>query len=162
MTLEERLNKAESTAKKALKEVAEARQMLEKAGPWSPNVKESYFYVHHNGIAWHVSETASFPHMEAGADLRRIASGNCFRTKQEAQEVATQRDFMTEYISAGDLETTDYGFVLWIDPLGKFERRQAKAGETARKFSTREKVDAFIEKWGGEAEVCQRLTMGWM
>jgi hypothetical protein len=152
MTPEERLNQAESTAKKALEEVAEARRML--VGPWVPKNNERYFYVYHTGIEWKTDWTCRAPSL--------IASGNYFQTREEAQEVATQRNFMTEYISAGDLETTDYGFVLWIDPLGKFERRQAKAGETARKFSTREKIDAFIEKWGGESEVVARLQKGWV
>lgn len=159
MNLEERLNSAESNAKKALEEVAEVRRMLEKAGPWRPKINEGFYFVINDGFEWRVR----YMHYISTGSETLIRAGNCYRTEQEAQDVATQRQFLDEDRSAGDLPPTEHGWTYTVtchgDGLARY-RTTNHAGQ--RKFSTPELLNVFIEKWGGEKAVAERLKRGWM
>ena len=162
MTPEERLNQAESTAKKALEEVAEARRMIEKARPWVPMTGEMYYAVENDGLEWCTCKTF-YESSNARKTEKLIAAGNCYRTEQEAEEVATQRQFLDEDRNAGDLPPTAHGWtytVSWHRDGLAIYRTTNHAGQ--RKFSTPEVLNAFIEKWGGESAVVARLQKGWV
>lgn len=160
MTPEERLNQAESTAMKALEEVAEARRMLKKAWPWVPERNQLYYYTRHTGVKWVANHYLFF---NDSSDNDLIAAGNCYRTEQEAEEVATQRNFMTEYLSAGDESPTADAFIFRVNFNGEaIYNRTMSTCFGARKFSTIEKLLAWAEKWGGESAVVARLQRGWV
>jgi len=159
MTPEERLNQAESTAKKALEEVADARRML--AGSWVPRQGEIYAFVFHYGVKWAANKTRYAFGFDT--DRGRIAVGNCYRTEQEAQEVATQRNFMTECLSAGDLAPDESGYMVWLNRRRNEIRIDWSYGwSSQRRFSKEMHAVAWVEKWGGESAVVARLTRGWV
>ena len=162
MTPEERLNQAESTAKKAIEEVAEVRRMLEKAGSWVPRYSEKFFYVFHDGARWGVTSVSYFNKNKAQCESF-IAAGNCYRTEQEAEEVATQRNFMTECLSAGDLAPNESGYMVWLNRRHNVIRTDWSYGWCPqRRFSKETHAVAWVEKWGGESAVVARLQKGWV
>lgn len=158
MTPEEKLNQAESTAKKALEEVAEARRMLEKSRPWRPKIVEGFYHVVNDGLEWRVRHM--FHNPTGSETLIRI--GNCYRTEQEAEGVATQRNFIIDRISAGGLAPHVGGFNFYLDRDGKLNYHYSVWPTVERKFSEAELCKTFIEKWGGEPAVVARLQRGWV
>ena len=91
-----------------------------------------------------------------------ITMGNCFRTEQEAQEVATQRQFLTELLSLGDKSPVESGHQIWLNRRhNRTEYNYSYGWSIDRRYSKKEDGQAFIEKWGGEKAVAERLARGW-
>lgn len=157
--IKDRLSKIES-------DTAETRKMLEKvetdaksAEPWRPIHNEPYYFVYHDGIRWLVRYETFV--RTCVSDAERIKAGNSFRTEAEALEVATHRQFLDEYRNAGDLAPDVEGWTYRVEAHGDFGVFHSSPCYGRRKFSTREKLNAFIEKWGGEKAVAERLSKGW-
>lgn len=157
--IKDRLSKIES-------DTAEARKMLEKAETgaksaesWRPKLGDVVFCVMHDGLKW---ACRNFRYYSVPWKDELVAAGNSFRTEAEALEVATQRQFITEYISAGDLAPTEKNaYTMWAYSDNELDYICSRFPTLERKFSTRELLNAFIEKWGGEKAVDERLSKGW-
>ena len=156
--IKDRLSKIES-------DTAEARKMLEKveteaksAEPWRPIHNEPYYFVYHDGIRWLVRYETFVKTINS--DSERVKAGNSFRTEAEALEVATQRQFLDEDRNAGNLAPDVEGWT-YQNLIGELMVFKGYHCTGRRKFSTRELFNAFIEKWGGEKAVAERLSKGW-
>lgn len=158
--IKDRLSKIES-------DTAEARKMLEKveteaksAEPWRPLERDCYWFARHDGVKWIVDCSQYYSALVIAAN--RVKAGNCYRTEAEALEVATQRQFLDEDRNAGDLAPDAEGLTFHIQAgnLRVFYSQIACYGR--RKFSTRDLLNVFIEKWGGGNAVAERLSRGWV
>ena len=96
-----------------------------------------------------------------GNITRLIARGNAYRTEAEAKSADEQIQWMREFLIAGDLEPARHGFEIAFDPAGLLVFRLTAVYWGARKFSTVEKRNAWIESHGGIDVVRDRLARGW-
>ena len=71
-----------------LQKEAEAQKEQEELKPWKTEIGESYFYISSNfEVTNKVKRTTSF-------EADRISNGNCFRTKERAEQVAKKMRFL--------------------------------------------------------------------
>jgi hypothetical protein len=142
------------------KQIAEAKRLMgeKEAGPWVPRFRETFFYVYHDGAQWTVLSDVC----GSVSSAKVIEAKNYHRFLEGAQEIATQRNFITERVSAGDLAPDRLGWDFFINDNGLYLTVGKRKGEVQRTFSTPELRAAFIEKWGGESEVARRLAKGWV
>ena len=97
-----------------------------------------------------------------GANAEKLmARGNTYRTESEAKSVDEQIQWMREFLIAGDLEPARHGFEIAFDPAGLLVFRLTAVYWGARKFSTVEKRNAWIESHGGIDVVRERLARGY-
>lgn len=154
------LQSLEERVERINKDLAELREACKEPEKWRPEVDTQFWYIEYTGIRWIATTTEN--HYQKVFIKKLIELGNCYQTKSEAEEVATQRNFITDYLSAGDLGVTENGWAVWLTPSLALMQHETYAVMAFRKFSTREKLLAWIEKWGGESEVCRRLQRGWV
>jgi len=159
--IKDRLSKIES-------DTAEARKMLEKvetgtknAGPWRPENDSVAYRVIYDGLKqiWTVKTCRVFHSLPDC--ITYIELGAYFRTEAEALEVATQRQFFTELWSVGAESPTSRAFTPMLTFNGHMIQHWVEVCTGARKFPDVESMNAFIEKWGGEKAVAERISKGW-
>ena len=95
--------KAEFLGKlEALKKEAEMQKKQEEPKPWKPEIGDSYFYISSNFEAMNkVKGTTSF-------ETDRISNGNCFKTKERAEQVAEKMRLLLRLEQLHDMLCPDY------------------------------------------------------
>ena len=95
--------KAEFLGKlEALEKEAEMQKKQEEPKPWKPEVGEEYFYI------CDTLETRSDFNWGNSIDYKRIKAGNCFLTKERAEEVADKMRLLLRLEQLHDMLCPDY------------------------------------------------------
>ena len=95
--------KAEFLGKlEALRKEAEAQKKQEEPKPWKPEVGEEYFTIA-NSV-----DTVQYIYYGDGIDEVNIPSGNCFKTKKRAEQVAKKMRLLLRLEQLHDMLCPDY------------------------------------------------------
>lgn len=95
--------KAEFLGKlEALRKKAEAQKRQEEWKPWKPEVEEKYFYI------GNTLETGKYFNGGYPVDDKLITVGNCFRTKERAEQVANKMRLLLRLEQLHDMLCPDY------------------------------------------------------
>lgn len=95
--------KAEFLGKlEALRKKAEAQKRQEEWKPWKPEVEEKYFYI------GNTLETGKYFNGGYPVDDKLITVGNCFRTKERAEQVAEKIRLLLRLEQLHDMLCPDY------------------------------------------------------
>lgn len=95
--------KAEFLGKlEALRKEAEAQKKQEERKPWKPEVEEKYFYI------GNTLETGKYFNGGYPVDDKLITVGNCFRTKERAEQVAEKMRLLLRLEQLHDQLCPDY------------------------------------------------------
>ena len=95
--------KAEFLGKlEALRKKAEAQKRQEEWKPWKPEVEEKYFYI------GNTLETGKYFNGGYPVDDKLITVGNCFRTKERAEQVAEKIRLLLRLEQLHDMICPDY------------------------------------------------------
>lgn len=95
--------KAEFLGKlEALRKKAEAQKRQEEWKPWKPEVEEKYFYI------GNTLETGKYFNEGYPVDDKLITVGNCFRTKERAEQVAEKMRLLLRLEQLHDMICPDY------------------------------------------------------
>lgn len=95
--------KAEFLGKlEALRKKAEAQKRQEEWKPWKPEVEEKYFYI------GNTLETGKYFNGGYPVDDKLITVGNCFRTKERAEQVAKKMRLLLRLEQLHDQLCPDY------------------------------------------------------
>ena len=121
-----------------------------------PNAADKIWHIAADG---EIEYFCKYDYPDSVAKL--IARGNAYRTEAEAKSADEQIQWMREFLIAGDLEPARHGFEIAFDPAGLLVFRLTAVYWGARKFSTVEKRNAWIESHGGIDVVRERLARGW-
>lgn len=85
-----------------LKKEAEMQKKQEEPKPWKPEIGESYFFIRSDfGVMDKVKGTTSF-------ETDRISNGNCFPTKERAEQVAEKMRLLLRLEQLHDQLCPDY------------------------------------------------------
>lgn len=85
-----------------LRKEAEAQKEQEELNPWKPEVEEGYFYI---------GNTLGIGEYFNGGDYiddKLITAGNCFRTKERAEQVAKKMRLLLRLEQLHDILCPDY------------------------------------------------------
>ena len=85
-----------------LEKEAEAQKEQEEPKPWEPEVGEEYFYI------YDTLKTGSDFNWGNSIDYKRIKAGNCFLTKERAEEVAKKMRLLLRSEQLHDMLCPDY------------------------------------------------------
>ena len=110
---------------------------------------------------WFVQSDGRIDWAYIGNITRLIARGNAYRTETDAKSADEQIQWMRDFLIAGDLEPALHGFEVAFDPTGLLVFRPTAFYWGARKFSTAEKRNAWVESHGGIESVRERLARGY-
>ena len=95
--------KAEFLGKlEALEKEAEMQKKQEEPKPWKPKDGEDYFYI---GIDFTID---SWENVDDDTDKRNFRIGNCFRTKERAEQVAKKMRLLLRLEQLHDMLCPDY------------------------------------------------------
>ena len=95
--------KAEFLGKlEALEKEAEMQKKQEEPKPWKPEHGEKYSYIRDT------LEIGSFFHWDGSIDAKLIKVGNCFLTKERAEEVANKMRLLLRLEQLHDMLCPDY------------------------------------------------------
>lgn len=95
--------KAEFLGKlEALEKEAEMQKKQEEPKPWKPEVGEEYFTIA-NGV-----DAVQYIYYGDGIDEVNIPSGNCFKTKKRAEQVAKEMRLLLRLEQLHDMICPDY------------------------------------------------------
>ena len=95
--------KAEFLGKlEALEKEAEMQKKQEEPKPWKPEVGEEYFTIA-NGV-----DAVQYIYYGDGIDEVNIPSGNCFKTKKRAEQVAKKMRLLLRLEQLHDMLCPDY------------------------------------------------------
>ena len=95
--------KAEFLGKlEALEKEAEMQKKQEEPKPWKPKDGEDYFYI---GIDFTID---SLENVDDDTDKRNFRIGNCFRTKERAEQVAEKMRLLLRLEQLHDMLCPDY------------------------------------------------------
>lgn len=86
----------------ALRKKAEAQKRQEEWKPWKPEVEEKYFYI------GNTLETGKYFNGGYPVDDKLITVGNCFRTKERAEQVAKKMRLLLQLEQLHDQLCPDY------------------------------------------------------
>lgn len=86
----------------ALRKEAEAQKKQEEPKPWKPEVGEEYFTIA-NSV-----DTVQYIYYGDGIDEVNIPSGNCFKTKKRAEQVAKEMRLLLRLEQLHDQLCPDY------------------------------------------------------
>lgn len=86
----------------ALRKKAEAQKRQEEWKPWKPEVEEKYFYI------GNTLETGKYFNGGYPVDDKLIAVGNCFRTRERAEQVAEKMRLLLRLEQLHDMLCPDY------------------------------------------------------
>lgn len=86
----------------ALRKEAEAQKKQEEWKPWKPEVEEKYFYI------GNTLETGKYFNGGYPVDDKLITVGNCFRTKERAEQVAEKMRLLLRLEQLHDQLCPDY------------------------------------------------------
>lgn len=86
----------------ALRKEAEAQKKQEEWKPWKPEVEEKYFYI------GNTLETGKHFNEGYPVDDKLITVGNCFRTKERAEQVAEKMRLLLRLEHLHDILCPDY------------------------------------------------------
>lgn len=86
----------------ALRKKAEAQKRQEEWKPWKPEVEEKYFYI------GNTLETGKYFNGGYPVDDKLITVGNCFRTKERAEQVAEKMRLLLRLEQLHDQLCPDY------------------------------------------------------
>ena len=86
----------------ALRKKAEAQKRQEEWKPWKPEVEEKYFYI------GNTLETGKYFNGGYPVDDKLIAVGNCFRTRERAEQVAEKMRLLLRLEQLHDQLCPDY------------------------------------------------------
>lgn len=85
-----------------LEELQKEAEMQKKQEEWKPEIGDSYFYISSNFEAMNkVKGTTSF-------ETDRISNGNCFKTKERAEQVAEKMRLLLRLEQLHDMLCPDY------------------------------------------------------
>lgn len=85
-----------------LEKEAEAQKEQEEPKPWEPEVGEEYFYI------YDTLKTGSDFNWGNFIDYKRIKAGNCFLTKERAEQVAEKMRLLLRLEQLHDMLCPDY------------------------------------------------------
>ena len=95
--------KAEFLGKlEALRKEAEAQKKQEEPKPWKPERGEKYFTIENR------FDVVQYTYCEDGIDGSNIQFGNCFRTKERAEQVAAKMRLLLRIEQLHDMLCPDY------------------------------------------------------
>lgn len=95
--------KAEFLGKlEALRKEAEAQKKQEEPKPWKPEREEKYFTIENR------FDVVQYTYCEDGIDESNIQFGNCFRTKERAEQVAEKMRLLLRIEQLHDMLCPDY------------------------------------------------------
>ena len=86
----------------ALRKKAAAQKKQEEWKPWKPEVEEKYFYI------GNTLETGKYLNGGDPVDDKLITVGNCFRTKERAEQVAEKIRLLLRLEQLHDMLCPDY------------------------------------------------------
>ena len=95
--------KAEFLGKlEALEKEAEMQKKQEEPKPWKPEREEKYFTIENR------FDVVQYTYCEDGIDESNIQFGNCFRTKERAEQVAEKMRLLLRLEQLHDMLCPDY------------------------------------------------------
>lgn len=95
--------KAEFLVKlEALEKEAEMQKKQEEPKPWKPEREEKYFTIENR------FDVVQYTYCEDGIDESNIQFGNCFRTKERAEQVAEKMRLLLRLEQLHDMLCPDY------------------------------------------------------
>ena len=86
----------------ALEKEAEMQKKQEEPKPWKPKDGEDYFYI---GIDFTIDR---WENVDDDTDKRNFRIGNCFRTKERAEQVAKKMRLLLRLEQLNDMLCPDY------------------------------------------------------
>ena len=116
----------------ALEKEAEMQKKQEEPNPWKPEVGEEYFAVEDFAVEGGAG-IALYTYCEDSIDESNIQFGNCFKTKERAEQVAKKMRLLLRLEQLHDMLCPDY-VPDWKDDRLKFyvyfDHEQGKYGKS--------------------------------